>query len=293
MWTSVDLGRGLLNSVIICGIAALLATIVATAAAYPLARYAFRGKTMLLYSALGLQMVPGPMVLLPMFVIFAVLQVLFGITIVGSYWGVILAYLTFSLPLSLWLMLGYIRTIPREVEEAASVDGGPARNLRRIVMPLAVPGMVVAFVFSILLGWNDVLFASVLTSDSTRTVAIDLDIPLTAGGQALPAYGQLMAAGVVVAIPVVVAYLSCSATWSAAWRPAPSSELHPPQRSRYSWEKELARPATCHVHAEDPGGQAPLHRHQDGGQAQGQDRDQHGCGPASRPGKNAQARRTW
>ena len=65
-----------------------------------------------------------------------------------------------------------------------------------------------AFVFSVLLGWNDVLFASVLTSDSTRTVAIDLQIfTLTAGGQALPAYGQLMAAGVVVAIPVVVAYL--------------------------------------------------------------------------------------
>jgi trehalose/maltose transport system permease protein len=209
MWTSVDLGRGLLNSVIICGIAALLATIVATAAAYPLARYAFRGKMTLLYSALGLQMVPGPMILLPMFVIFAVLQVLLGITIVGSYWGVILAYLTFSLPLSLWLMLGYIRTIPREVEEAASVDGAsPLEILRRIVMPLAVPGMIVAFVFSILLGWNDVLFATVLTSDSTRTVAIDLQIfTLTAGGQALPAYGQLMAAGVVVAIPVVVAYL--------------------------------------------------------------------------------------
>jgi multiple sugar transport system permease protein len=209
MWNSVDLGRGLLNSVFICGLAAVLAVLVATMAAYPLARYVFRGRKSLLYSALGLQLIPGPMILLPMFVVFALLQVLLDVTVVGSYWGVIVSYLTFSLPLALWLMLGYIRTIPIELEEAASVDGAsPLTILFRIVMPLAVPGMVVAFVFSLLLGWNDVLFATVLTEGSTRTVAVDLQLfTLTLGGEALPAYGQLMAAGVVVAIPVVAAYL--------------------------------------------------------------------------------------
>lgn len=209
IWDTVDLGRGLINSIIICSISGVLAVLVATLAAYPLARYVFRGRNSILFSALGLQMIPGPMILLPMFVAFAVLQVLFGITVIGSSWGVVVSYLTFSLPLALWLMLGYIRTIPIELEEAAAVDGAsPLRTLFLIVIPLAVPGMVVAFVFSLLLGWNDVLFAAVLTSDSTRTVAIDLQLfTFTQGGESLPAYGQLMAAGTVVAAPVVAAYL--------------------------------------------------------------------------------------
>lgn len=209
MWKAVDLGRGLLNSVIICGIAGLFAVLVATMAAYPLARYVFRGRRSILYSALGLQLIPGPMILLPLFVVFALLQILLNITVVGSYWGVMVAYLTFSLPLAIWLMLGYIRTIPIELEEAAAVDGAtPLKTLRAIVMPLAVPGMVVAFVFSLLLGWNDVLFATVLTDQSTRTVAIDLQIfTQTLGGEALPNYGELMAAGLVAGIPVVAAYL--------------------------------------------------------------------------------------
>lgn len=209
IWQTVDLARGLVNSVVICSISAVLAVLVSTLAAYPLARYVFRGRGTILVGALGLQLIPGPMILLPMFVVFAVLQVLFGITVIGSFWGVIVAYLTFSLPLALWLMLGYIRTIPTELEEAAAVDGAsPVKTLFRIVMPLAIPGMVVAFVFSLLLGWNDVLFAAVLTSESSRTVAIDLQLfTFTQGGQSLPQYGQLMAAGTVVAAPVVAAYL--------------------------------------------------------------------------------------
>lgn len=208
-WSEVDLLRGFGNSLLICGVAALAATIVATAAAYPLARLRFRGDKVLLYGALALQLVPGPMVLLPFFVAFSILQVALGLTIIGTYWGIMLTYLTFSLPLAMWIMLGYLRTVPRELEEAAWVDGAsPVTALRKVVVPLAVPGMVVAFLFSMLLGWNDVLFASVLTSNSTRTLAIDIDLfTATLGGQTLPQYGALMAAGVMAGIPIVGIYL--------------------------------------------------------------------------------------
>ncbi|HLH59478.1 MAG TPA: carbohydrate ABC transporter permease [Streptosporangiaceae bacterium] len=209
IWADSDLLRGFVNSIVICGIAAAVAVVVATAGAYPLARYRFRGSGPMLYGALGLQLIPGPMLLLPLFVVFSILQVTVGLTVIGSYWGIMIAYVTFSLPLAVWLMLGYIRTIPRELEEAAWVDGASrARAVRLIVAPLAVPGMVVAFVFSLLVGWNDVLFASVLTTPSTRTVAVDLQVfTLTMEGQSLPQYAQLMAAGVVASVPVVVAYL--------------------------------------------------------------------------------------
>lgn len=207
--TEVDLLHGFLNSLIICGIAAALAVLIATAAAYPLARYRFFGSGPLLYGALGLQLVPGAMILLPFFVIFSVLQVVFGITVIGTYWGIVIAYMTFSLPLSLWIMVGYLRTVPRELEEAAWVDGAkPTTALWRVVVPLAVPGMIVTFLFALLSGWNDVLFASVLTSDSTRTLAIDVQLfTATLSGQTLPQYGALMAAGVLAAAPIVIIYL--------------------------------------------------------------------------------------
>lgn len=210
IWRTVNLARGFLNSLLICGGAALLAVFVASFAAYPLARYTFVGRRSFLYSIIGVQVVPGAMILLPLFVVYSSIQVATGLVVIGSYWGIIITYLTFALPFSLWLMVAYIRTVPRDLEEAALVDGtGPFGALLRIVLPLSVPGMIVTFVFAFLLGWNDVLFASVLTTHTTRTLAVDLQAFLfTQNGTALPAYATLMAAGVVSAIPVVVLYLA-------------------------------------------------------------------------------------
>ena len=206
----VDLLRGFLNSLIICGIAAAAAVLTATAAAYPLSRYRFFGSGPLLYGALGLQLVPGAMILLPFFVVFSVLQVVFGITVIGTYWGISLSRTSPSpCPCrsgSWWATCVPSRT---ELEEAAWVDGAkPVTALWRVVAPLAVPGMIVTFLFSLLSGWNDVLFASVLTSNTARTLAIDVQLfTATLSGQTLPAYRALMAAGVMAAAPIVVIYL--------------------------------------------------------------------------------------
>ena len=89
------------------------------------------------------------------------------------------------------------------------VDGlSQFKALLRVTMPLALPGMIVAFVFAFLLGWNDVLFASVLTNDTTPTLAVDLQVfSFNQDGLSVPQYGQLMAAGVVAVVPVVILYL--------------------------------------------------------------------------------------
>ncbi|MDT7704696.1 MAG: multiple sugar transport system permease protein [Pseudonocardiales bacterium] len=209
MWSQAPLASGLLNTLIISGLAALVSVVLGSLAAYPLARYGFRGQKGFLYSLLATQTVPGATLLLPIFVVFSWLQTFLGITFIGSYYTIILTYMTFGLPLSTWLMVSYMRTIPKELEEAALVDGCTRTGaLFRVVLPIAVPAMVVAFVFAFLVGWNDVLFASVLTRSGTQTLAIAMDqFANTSAGSGIPLYGQLMAAGVVSSLPVVVLYL--------------------------------------------------------------------------------------
>src|SRR5699024_9195096 len=115
----------------------------------------------------------------------------------------------FSLPLCGWVLVTYLRTIPVDLEEAGLLDGlRPSGVLFRIVIPIAYPGIVVAGLFAFIIAWNDVLFANVLTSNATRTVAISLSgvAQIQATG-ALPQYGQLMAASVVAALPPVLLYL--------------------------------------------------------------------------------------
>lgn len=209
MWSTVSLAQGLRNSLIISGLASVIAVVLAVGAGYILTRFKFRGRLPYLYSLIGLQTVPSVMLLLPLFVLFASIQAAIHFRLVGTYQAVIITYLTFALPFATWLMVSYLGSIPVDLEEAALVDGATRlQALWRVIVPLALPGMVVALVFSFLTGWNDVLFASVLTSPETRTLAVQLQAFSSAQeGGALPLYGQLMGAAVVSALPVVILYM--------------------------------------------------------------------------------------
>jgi len=209
MWSTVSLARGLSNSLIIAGIASVIAVILAVGAAYIITRFKFHGRLPYLYSLIGLQTVPSVMLLLPLFVLFASIQAALHFRLVGTYEAVIITYLTFALPFATWLMVSYLGSIPMDLEEAALCDGATRlQALWRVIVPLVVPGMVVALVFSFLTGWSDVLFASVLTSPETRTLAVQLQAFSSAQeGGALPLYGQLMGAAVVSALPVVILYM--------------------------------------------------------------------------------------
>ncbi len=209
VWSTVDLGSGLMNSVIVCGAVAVVCAFLAISTAYVLVRFAFRGRLTFLRALLGLQSIPGTLMLLPVFVLFASTATLLGIQIIGTRWALFITYLTFALPFSTWVMVTYLRGLPRELEEAARIDGASSwRILTRIVVPLSWPGIVVSAIFAFLLGWNDVLFASVLTSPDTRTAAVALQVfGATQEGGAIPLYGQMMAASLICAVPVVVLYL--------------------------------------------------------------------------------------
>jgi len=209
MWSTVELGQGLLNSIVISGVSSVAAVILAIGASYVVTRFVFRGRLSFLYSLIVLQTIPSAMLLLPLFVLFASIQLAIHYTLIGSYPAVILTYLTFALPFATWLMVSYLGSIPVDLEEAALVDGATrVQALWRVIVPLALPGMVVALVFSFLTGWNDVLFATVLTAPGTRTVSVQLQVFSAAQeGGALPLYGQLMGAAAISGLPVVILYM--------------------------------------------------------------------------------------
>lgn len=209
MWSTVALAKGLGNSIFVAGIVAVVSALLAVVTAYCLVRYAFKGRLTILRGLVALQSVPGTLLLLPIFVLFSSARTYLNITIVGTSTGLIITYLTFALPFSTWVMVTYLRGLPHELEEAAMLDGcSPIGVLRRIVIPLSWPGIIVAGVFAFLLGWNDVLFASVMTRPDTETAAVVLQVfGQSQEGGSLPLYGQLMSSALICALPVVLLYL--------------------------------------------------------------------------------------
>lgn len=209
MWTTISLAQSLFNSLFVSLSASAIAVVLAIGAAYVITRFNFRGRVAYLYSLVGLQAIPNVMLLLPLFVVFISIQSLLQIKLVGTYTGVIITYLTFSLPFATWMLITYLANIPLDIEEAAMIDGATRlQTLWHIIVPLALPGLVVALVFSFLTGWNDVLFASVLTAPETQTVGVQLQVFSSAQeGGSLPLYGQLMSAALVSSLPVVILYM--------------------------------------------------------------------------------------
>ncbi|MBT2514816.1 carbohydrate ABC transporter permease [Arthrobacter sp. ISL-30] len=209
IWSSVGLATGLANSVLVAGATAVVSAAMSVATAYVLVRYQFRGRLTILRGLLALQSVPGTLMVLPVFVLFSSAASYLGIQVIGTQWGLFVTYLTFAMPFSTWVMVTYLRGLPRELEEAARIDGASNVGvLVRIILPLSWPGIVVSGIFAFLLGWNDVLFASVMTRPESQTAAVALQVfGASQEGGAIPLYGQMMAASLVCAAPVVILYL--------------------------------------------------------------------------------------
>ncbi len=209
MWSVAPLAQGLVNTLIIAGSSAALSVLVGLMAAYPLTRFTFRGRHAYLYTLIGVQTVPGTTLVLPLFAVFSWVQTTLSVHMIGSYFPIILTYMTFGVPLSTWLLVAYMRSVPRDLDEAALVDGcSQLGALIRVIFPVMLPAVVVAFLFAFLVGWNDVLFASVFTNQNTQTLAIALErFSSTSSESGLPVYGELMSSAIVSAAPVVTIYL--------------------------------------------------------------------------------------
>ncbi|MET9556187.1 carbohydrate ABC transporter permease [Streptomyces sp. NPDC006645] len=205
IWDTVPLAHYFMNSLMVAGAATVLSVTIAVFSAYAVSRYRFRGKRVFTVTVLSTQMFPGILFLLPLFLIFVNIGNSTGVALYGSRGGLILTYLTFSLPFSIWMLIGYFDSIPRDLDEAAMVDGcGPFGALFRVVVPAAVPGIVAVSVYAFMTAWGEVLFASVMTNDETRTLAVGLQGYAT---QNDVYWNQIMAASLVVSVPVVAGFL--------------------------------------------------------------------------------------
>jgi multiple sugar transport system permease protein len=205
IWHTIPLARYFTNSIIVSLSAAAFSVLIAIFASYAVSRWNFRGKRLFQITVLSTQMFPGILFLLPLYLIFVNIGQATGFALQGSRIGLIITYLTFSLPFSIWMLVSYFDTIPRGLDEAAKVDGaGPMRTLWSVVVPAAKPGIVAVGIYSFMTAWGETLFASVMTNDSSKTLAIGLREYST---QISVYWNQVMAASLVVSVPVVVGFL--------------------------------------------------------------------------------------
>jgi multiple sugar transport system permease protein len=191
--------RFFVNSTIIAFSTAVLATLFGSMAGYALVDPRVRGRETLALGILTTRMLPPVVLAVPFFLLFRTYGIL------DTHVGLILAYLTFTLPLSIWMMRGFFLDIPSELEDAARMDGASRFTAyRRIMLPLAAPGLSATFIFCFLISWNEFLYALVLTrSDRVHTVPIAAYSLI--GDQGVVNFGALSAAGVVASIPMIVA----------------------------------------------------------------------------------------
>jgi multiple sugar transport system permease protein len=206
MWQSIDFERYLANSIVICTGAAALATAFASSAGYALARFRFRGDRAYGLTVIGTQLIPGSLFLLPVFLGFVWLKQNTPIALLDTHLGMILVYTAFFTPLSIYFMRAFFQAIPRELEEAAMVDGCTRFGaFVRVVIPNAAPGLLATFVYAFLFAWDELMFATALTEQDAETIPIGIRNFI---GNYSEEYDQLMAAGVVSTIPVIVAFFA-------------------------------------------------------------------------------------
>ena len=206
MWKTIDFERYFINSAIICTVAALLATAFASTAGYALARFPFRGAKPFGLAVIGTQLIPGSMFLLPVFIGFLWIKRHLGIQLFDTRVGMILVYTAFFTPVAIYFLRSFFQAIPRELEDAALVDGcTPFGAFWRIVLPNALPGLVATFVYAFLFAWDELLFVAALTEHNAETLPIGMRNFI---GNYSQDYGQLMAAGVVSTLPVLLAFFA-------------------------------------------------------------------------------------
>jgi len=195
--------RNILNSLFVATLVVLISLGFALGAAYALGRLRFAGRRMLLMTILGVSMFPQIAVLSGMFFIVRTLG------LYNTPWALVLSYLIFTLPFTTWVLTAFMRELPRELEEAAIVDGArPLTLVLRVLLPLLAPAMVTTGVLAFIASWNEFLFALTFTlTPDERTVPVAIALISGASAYELP-WGRIMAASVIVTLPLIALVLA-------------------------------------------------------------------------------------
>ena len=191
-----SLTRGLVNSAIVATLTAFVALSLGSAAAYALARLRVPGSNKILLGVLATQMFPGIVIAIPLFLVFSELGW------IDTYPALVLTYLSFTLPIVIWILKGFFEAIPPQLERAAAVDGASTLQIfRLVILPISLPPLFATGVFAFIEAWNEFFFANILTRINIKTAPLAI---AEFAGQYQTLYGQMLAAAVLASIPVVV-----------------------------------------------------------------------------------------
>jgi multiple sugar transport system permease protein len=191
-----SLTRGLVNSAIVATLTAFVALSLGSAAAYALARLRVPGSNRILLGVLATQMFPGIVIAIPLFLVFSELGW------IDTYPALVLTYLSFTLPIVIWILKGFFEAIPPQLERAAAVDGASTLQIfRLVILPISLPPLFATGVFAFIEAWNEFFFANILTRINIKTAPLAI---AEFAGQYQTLYGQMLAAAVLASVPVVV-----------------------------------------------------------------------------------------
>lgn len=199
LFATRPIGRYFLNSLIVAGGTTLLSLALASLAAYGLTRFPIRIEPLIILSLLFIKMLPEALLVVPFY------QLIADFRMLNSFLSLILVYSSFALPFAVWMLIGFFRVIPRELDEAGIMDGASRiQTFWLVIMPLARPGMVAVAMFTFLTAWNAYLWALVLTTDPSMYV-LPVGIA-TLKGEYQVQWNELMAAAVIAVVPVLAIY---------------------------------------------------------------------------------------
>jgi len=196
--------HALWNSALVGVSVTVLSLVIGSSAAYALARFNFRGRMLMMYLVLSMTIFPQIAILS------ALLELVHDFGIYNSLWALILTYMLFTLPFTVWVLTSFFRSLPGELEQAAYVDGAnPFQTFYRIMLPLATPGMVTTGLLALIAAWNEFLYAVTFefTPEHYTVPLAIVSFTSTAGSAYAVPWGDIMAATVVVTIPLVVIVL--------------------------------------------------------------------------------------
>ncbi len=195
-FTKFDILKSLQNSLFVALVTVLISLILGTPAAYAIARFEFKGKRDVWFWFISNRMLSPIVVALPFFLIARNFRLL------DTTWALILIYLTFNVPIVVWICADQFRNIPKELDEAATLEGYSSFAIfLKIALPLATPALAVSAIFSFIFSWNELLYALILTRNEAKTAPVVATSFMS--GYELP-WGQIMATGTMVALPVII-----------------------------------------------------------------------------------------
>jgi multiple sugar transport system permease protein len=201
-----NFGQNIINSVLVAVPTALIAVILSTLGAYAIARLKFRGKDVLLNSILLIYLFPGILLIIPLFAMVARIGAMVGFDVQDNLGVLVFTYLAQTLPVALYMLANYFRTIPAEIEQAALIDGcSRASVIWRVTLPLAIPALVSVAIYTFMIAWNEFLYALVfLNSREMFTMPIKIN---TIFNDPSPRPHVVMAASTIMTLPVVILFL--------------------------------------------------------------------------------------